>query len=263
MVTSCVSEGAEIQTRLGAGLLRSTLGLPKTSPPHCSFLGPSTSSSAQTPRGSTQRKAGVPHGAENLASRTSSPILSCLSGLLAIPGTCQAPTSGSLHFPSPLPGTKYTGPGKPSGCSLTAIGLLLKGHCIPATLLQIADALCPRTPLSSSPQHLPSVQGGLVPRHQEQPWPLPPACTGHPSLESPGSAMGAETGSVSNCTPGPRVPASSVHTSPPLKEQLLEGSWVSCSPPPPAGHRPTHEAPPTPVLPPQSPPPQFSKEECV
>lgn len=40
-----------------------------------------------------------------------SPTLSCLTRLLAIPGTCQPPAPGPLYFPSPLPGTRYTGPG--------------------------------------------------------------------------------------------------------------------------------------------------------
>lgn len=263
MVTSCVSEGAEIQTQLGAGLLRPTFSLPRTSPPRRSFLGPSTSSSAQTPRGSTQRKAGVPHSAESLASRTSSPTLSRLSGLLAIPSTRQAPTSGSLHFPSPLPGTRYTGPGKPSGYSLTAIGLLLKGHCIPATLLQIVDVLCPWTPLGSSPQHLPSVQGGLVPRHQEQPWPLPPHLHWPPFPGKPWVGNGGRNRLHQQLHAWPSGPNLKCPHKPSTQGAATGWQLGFLQPTTACRHKPTHEAPPTPVLPLQSPPPQFSKEECV
>lgn len=59
--------------------------------------------------------------------------LSCLTGLLAVSGTRQAPTPGPLYFLSTLPSTRYTGPGYSVGHSLISIRHLLKGCLITDT----------------------------------------------------------------------------------------------------------------------------------
>lgn len=142
VVTSCARGrrwGTEIQARQGANPVSSTSSLSRIqppSPPRCSLPGPGTNllcpDSPEVPLSEKQVALCGPEALSllHLLSPLLSHTLPCLTGPLAVPGTCQVPTSGPLHIPRPLCGTRDTGLGYPVGYSLTSIRPLLKGHLI-------------------------------------------------------------------------------------------------------------------------------------